>query len=134
MARGVGQFFSVMKLSCGRGLPSYRVRSERVIGVDVDDGILLHPFLDEKHVVGVNAPIPVMDQSIDLIVAHWVFEHVENPSQLAMEFFRVLKPGGWICARTPHRWSYVGIGDLPAPAGDTAYATPMDQARIPRGR
>ena len=37
----------------------------------------------------INASIPVADQSIDLIVAHWVLEHIENPSQLATEFFRI---------------------------------------------
>jgi len=52
----------------------------------------------------------VRDSSVDLIVANWVFEHIEDPNHLAREFFRILKPGGWIWARTPHRWSYVGIG------------------------
>jgi SAM-dependent methyltransferase len=106
---GRGAIFFSNEILLRERLAKLQGKVRRVIGVDVDDGILQHPFLDEKHVVGVNAPIPVTDQSIDLIVAHWVFEHVENPSQLATEFFRVLKPGGWICARTPHRWSYVGI-------------------------
>ena len=53
--------------------------------------------------------IPLADASVDLITAHWVFEHIEKPDQLVSEYVRILKPGGWICARTPHRWSYVGI-------------------------
>jgi hypothetical protein len=28
---------------------------------------------------------------------------------VAAEMERVLKPNGWLCARTPNRWSYVGL-------------------------
>jgi SAM-dependent methyltransferase len=114
---GRGAVFLSNETQLREGLAKLQGKVRRVIGVDVDEGILQHPYLDEKHVVDVNAPIPVADESIDLIVAHWVFEHVENPSQLATEFFRVLKPGGWICARTPHRWSYVGIATSFLPHG-----------------
>jgi SAM-dependent methyltransferase len=83
---------------------------QKVVGVDVDDAILEHPFLDEKLIIDQNDNvIPVKDQSTDLILAHWVFEHIQDPDQLASEFFRILKPGGYVCARTPHRWGHVGI-------------------------
>jgi len=114
---GRGAVFLSNKTQLREKLAKLQGKVRKVIGVDVDDGILQHPFLDEKHVMDVNAPIPVADQSIDLVVAHWVFEHVENPAQLEAEFFRILKPGGWICARTPHRWSYVGIATCLLPEG-----------------
>lgn len=114
---GRGAVFFSNKSQLREKLAKLQGKVRKVIGVDVDDGVFEHPFLDEKHLIEVNAPIPVADQSIDLIVAHWVFEHVENPPQLAAEFFRVLKPGGWICARTPHRWSYVGIATCLLPEG-----------------
>src|ERR1700732_1630133 len=89
---GRGAIFSSNKFELREKLARLQGKAKKVIGVDVDEGILEHPFLDEKHLMEINAPIPVADQSIDLIVAHWVFEHVENPSQLATEFFRILKP------------------------------------------
>jgi SAM-dependent methyltransferase len=98
-------------------LANLQGKVQKVIGIDVDDGVLAHPYLDERHVIEVGAPIPVEDQSTDLVIAHWVFEHIEDPSRLADEFFRILKPGGWICARTPHRWSYVGIASSLIPDG-----------------
>ena len=106
---GRGAVFSSNEFALRETLAKLQGKVQKVIGVDVDDGVLQHPYLDEKHVMEINTPIPVADESIDLIIAHWVFEHVENPAQLAHEFFRILRPGGWICARTPHRWSYVGL-------------------------
>jgi hypothetical protein len=29
---------------------------------------------------------------------------------MAREFHRVLKPGGWVCARTPNKWGYIALG------------------------
>jgi SAM-dependent methyltransferase len=82
----------------------------RVVGIDVDQGILDHPYLDERHVVDPRAGFPLAPESIDLVVADWVLEHVADPPHLVAEIGRVLKPGGWFCARTPNRWGYVGIG------------------------
>jgi SAM-dependent methyltransferase len=87
----------------------------KVIGIDVDDAILTHPHLDERHVIGSGAPLPVGEEQVDLIVSDWVFEHVEKPGPMTAEFHRVLKPGGWVCARTPNRWGYVGLGSRLTP-------------------
>jgi SAM-dependent methyltransferase len=38
-----------------------------------------------------------------------VLEHVADPEEFANEIHRILKPGGWFCARTPNRWGLVGI-------------------------
>ncbi|OAF13565.1 hypothetical protein AYJ54_43320 [Bradyrhizobium centrolobii] len=114
---GRGAVFLSGKWELRERLAKLQGKVRKVIGVDPDDGVLEHPFLDEKYVVRVDESLPLADESIDLIVAHWVFEHVQDPSQLAADFLRVLKPGGWICARTPHRWSYVGIAAGLLPEG-----------------
>lgn len=36
------------------------------------------------------------DNSFDFIVCDQVIEHVENPFEVFKEFYRVLRPGGWI--------------------------------------
>jgi len=112
----------VIDLGAGRGeifdaWPAYPARLarlqgkvRRVIGLDVDAAIAQHPYLDEQHVMAPDAAWPIADESADLIVADWVLEHVADPSLLAREVRRVLKPGGWFCARTPNRWGYVGMG------------------------
>jgi SAM-dependent methyltransferase len=113
---------TVLDFGAGRGhifleeTTSYRTRLSKiqgkvraVVGVDVDDGILKHPFLDKRIVVQPGSPLPIEDSSIDVLIAHWVLEHITDPKFFETECLRILKPGGWICARTPHRWGYIGL-------------------------
>lgn len=87
-----------------------RGRCARVIGVDVDPAVRENPHLDEAHVVAPGAPLPLPDESVDIIVSWAVFEHLDDPAATAAELDRVLRPGGWICAWTPNRFGYVALG------------------------
>ena len=89
-----------------RRLLGFRGKVARVVGVDVDPAVLSNPSLDEAHVLEIGGPLPLSDASVDLVLADWVFEHLPDPKATAAEFERVLRPGGWICARTPNRWHY----------------------------
>lgn len=110
----------VVDIGCGRGAygddpVAYRRRlrilkgkCQRVIGIDVDLGAEHNPFIDEFR--GITAARwPVESQSIDLCVADNVLEHVQNPQDFFAEVRRILKPGGFICIRTPNVWSYFGL-------------------------
>lgn len=81
-----------------------------VVGVDVDPAVLTNPGLDRAFVVSPEEPLPLAEESVDLIVSDFVFEHVADPHWAGSELLRVLRPGGWICARTPNRAGYVAIG------------------------
>lgn len=93
-----------------RDLQHLRGSVRRVVGVDVDGVVMTNPALDEAHVIESGSPLPIASTSIDLVVSDWTFEHVSNPSWVAGELDRVLKAGGWICARTPNRWGYIALG------------------------
>lgn len=93
-----------------RKLQTFRSRVAKVIGVDVDPVVIENPDVDEAHVIELNDPYPLADSSIDIVVSDHVLEHVDNPREFAVEALRVLKPGGWFCARTPVKWGYIGIG------------------------
>jgi SAM-dependent methyltransferase len=69
-----------------------------------------NPLLDERHVVAAGGRLPLADDSVDLIVADFVFEHVDDPDAVASELRRVLREGGWICARTPNIHGYIAWG------------------------
>lgn len=98
-----------------RRLQTFRGMVKTVIGLDVDPVVLENTYVDRAHVVTSDAQWPVPSESIDLIVCDHVIEHLEHPSFFASEVFRVLKPGGWFCARTPTKWGYIGLATRTVP-------------------
>lgn len=112
----------VLDLGAGRGRASddaVRLRRDlvtlkgkvaRIVGADVDPVVVGNPLLDEAHVIPAGAALPFADESFDLVVCDWVLEHIDDVAGFVGEVERVLKPGGWFCARTPNKWGYVGLG------------------------
>ena len=112
----------VLELGAGRGehliedpvpfrknLRDHRGRCARVIGADTDPVVFTNPGLDDAVLIDREGTIPISDASVDMVVAEAVFEHVKEPAIFASEIARVLKPGGWLCARTPNAWGYVAL-------------------------
>ncbi len=113
----------VVDLGAGRGaaadtdtspyrlaLRTLRGKCRKIIGVDVDEVVLNNPTVDEARLIGPDGALPLEDNSVDMIVCDAVFEHISNVDQFSSEIDRVLRVGGWVCARTPNRWGYIGIG------------------------
>ena len=80
-----------------------------VVAADVDPVVKTNRASSEQVVLEPNASLSFPDRSFDIIVADWTFEHLEQPDEIAKEFDRILRPGGWICARTPNRFGYVAL-------------------------
>jgi SAM-dependent methyltransferase len=91
-------------------LMTLKGKCERLIGADIDPAVLDNPLVDEAVVLPADGSIPLPDMSVDIVVSWAVFEHIMNPAHAAAELFRILRPGGWICAWTPNKWSYTSIG------------------------
>lgn len=117
----------VLDIGCGRGayanspvpfsrnLRILKGKVAKVIGIDVDIAAKDNPFIDEFHLIeGYSWPIP--DASVDLIVCDFVLEHIPDPDQFFLEISRVLKKGGFLCIRTPNRWSYFALFSAIIPA------------------
>ncbi len=83
-------------------------KSRRVIGIDVTRDSASNDAIDEFRLIEGGA-WPVEDSSIDLCVSDWVVEHVEDVDAYFREAFRVLKPGGCLCFRTPNRFHYSSL-------------------------
>lgn len=116
---------TVLDLGAGRGswanektmtskLHDLRNEGAYVIGVDVDQAVLKNPAVDQALVMQGDT-IPLNDESVDVIVASWVLEHVENPRAFSAEVNRVLRPGGWFCAVTPHKFNYRSLAAAALP-------------------
>jgi SAM-dependent methyltransferase len=118
----------VLDFGAGRGAAFYedsstyrkRLRDLRgegrcVVGADVDPVVRTNPWMDESVVIDGGAALPFPDNSFDLILSDSTFEHIDNESQIARELDRILKVGGWICARTPNSYGYVAVANRLVP-------------------
>jgi SAM-dependent methyltransferase len=65
--------------------------------------IYSNPFVD---VVSDGARLPFLDQSVDGILCESIMEHVRKPWEVAAEFMRVLKPGGFVYVVAPFIFPY----------------------------
>jgi SAM-dependent methyltransferase len=92
-----------------RHLQDLRFEGAEVTAGDVDPVVLSHPCSHHQVVIDLTGGLPFKDGQFDVIVSDVTFEHVDNPEHVASELLRVLRPGGYICARTPNRRGYVKI-------------------------
>ncbi len=113
--RGIWAFEGTTELH--RRLRTLRGRVGRVVGTDVDPVVTTNPTLDEAHVVGLGDPLPFEPGTFDLVIADHVLEHVnrEDAPDVAADIMRVLKPGGWLAARTPNKWGMIGLAARAVP-------------------
>lgn len=81
----------------------------KVIACDVDEAVMDNPGADEKVVIQEDVSLLFADETFDLIISDFVFEHIEIPALVAAELQRILKPGGWICARTPNKYCLISL-------------------------
>lgn len=82
---------------------------KKVIAADVDHSVLNNKTSDEQILISKNI-LKLPKNSIDLVIADYVLEHIEHPKKFYLQINSCLKKGGWLCARTPHKYSYVSIG------------------------
>jgi len=118
-----------LDIGCGRGTQDddpVRIRRDlrilrghcrRVIGIDVDPVAAENRFIDEYRPIEPGRPWPVEDASIDLALADFVLEHIEDPDAFFAEAARVIKPGGFFAIRTINVNSYLGLASRLVPSG-----------------
>jgi len=115
-----------------RSLRSLKGKTQTVVGVDVDPAVHENPVLTEAHLVAPGEPLPFGSDAFDLIVADYVFEHLSDPATAIAEFHRVLRRGGWVCARTPNLLHPIALAASLAPDRWHKHATSRLQVREQR--
>ena len=108
LGAGRGSWYSLDNCSYRRDVRDIKNKVGSLIGADIDNIVMQNPST-HKNIVMSSNKIPLEDNSIDVIIADWVLEHIENDIEFTSEIDRVLKPGGVFCARTPHKYKYVSI-------------------------
>lgn len=96
----------IVDLGCERGwMKRFVARSCHAHWIGLD-GNLSHPSLaasgyHETKLANFNEPLPLPDNSADVIVSLHVFEHLADPTFTAREVARVLRAGGLFLVGTP---------------------------------
>jgi SAM-dependent methyltransferase len=80
-----------------------------VVGVDISDEILTNEALAEAYLYD-GQRFPLANEAFDACVSNYVLEHVTKPEIHFREVYRILRPGGVFCFRTPNLWHYVTLG------------------------
>jgi len=101
--------FSADPVLFRRGLRTFRGRVREVIGLDVDGAVSANPTVDSWRLIPADGRFPLDDSSVELILSDFTFEHVVRPDLFCHEIDRILRPGGWVCARTPNKWGSIAV-------------------------
>ncbi|MBN4054642.1 methyltransferase domain-containing protein, partial [Nitrospira defluvii] len=91
-----------------RKVKSLRGEVRQVIGIDIDEVVLINEDLDHAFILK-NGKFPFNDNSFDLAWGDFVMEHVEDAIGFLKELNRVLKPGASFFFRTPNKYHYVSL-------------------------
>lgn len=98
----------LLDIGCGLGefLSSVTTRGVKKFGVDINEKYLDYCRDKFPDVVlkwsDVCDRLPFPDEEFDVVVSICVIEHVDNPTMLVREAFRVCRRGGIVCFVTPN--------------------------------
>ena len=108
LGAGRGAWFEDDQVSFRREVRLLKGKAKKVYATDIDQAVLENRSADECIIQNMQN-IPMPNNSVDLVIADFVLEHVNEPESFSAEIERVLKFGGWFCARTPHKFNYVSL-------------------------
>lgn len=93
----------VVDVGCGTGLMLKELRRWQPAGIDMSR--LAMDFCRQRGIanlmMGNVVELPFQDDSLDLVLALDLIEHIEDDKALVREFHRVLRPGGYLMATVP---------------------------------
>jgi SAM-dependent methyltransferase len=118
----------VLDLGCGDGAFTAELAASgaAAVGVEVADAAIArarkrHPGLDFR-LAPIDGPLPLADNSFDLVWATEVIEHVPDTARWLSEVRRTLSPSGRLLLTTPShgrlRLAIQGIERFSEPLGD----------------
>jgi len=76
------------------------------VGIDIDRQSLATNRNVGHRLCASCYSLPLQDNSVDIVVCRWVFEHLESPEKAMQEFARVLRKGGFLYVKTPNLLNY----------------------------
>lgn len=99
---------TVLDVGCGRGViapfPWQKHPGVKLWGIDPDPTAAENPHLESFTLLTNEPNWRIPSGTVDLAIARYVLEHVEDPTAFFRNLSRVLKPGGKFVFLTPNRW------------------------------
>jgi SAM-dependent methyltransferase len=111
-----------LDIGCGRQLVPYWAaslaqqreivsRAKLFLGIDADPAVMENPLA--SRVTAVGERLPFRNDSLDVITANMVFEHLEKPLDVLADLRRALVPGGKLIIHTPNfRYPYIFLASF----------------------
>ncbi len=106
--------YRYLDLGCGNGEITGKVgktvNAKEIYGADLDENALERAKDKGINVFALDLSkdkIPLDDNSVDLVTALEVVEHLVNPDHTLREVFRMLKPSGYALLSTPNLANWV---------------------------
>ena len=98
LSRLLAQYEEGVMLNIGSGITRIH---PKILNLEVNSG-------HNVDIVASADNIPLQHSSVDLVVSQEVLEHVPSPSDVLLEIYRVLKPGGCLYLQIPWVFGYHG--------------------------
>jgi len=105
----------LLDLGCGDGGSTMKVASyvkvEKIIGIDMDDDTVKKASSKGITVYksDLNRRFPIEDDSVDIVFANQVIEHLINIDNFISEIYRCLRPNGYVLICTENLASWHNI-------------------------
>ena len=114
--RELGEPGAALDLGCGDGRLTAELRAGRVVAADPSE-LALERLRDRLPGVPTvplapDEPLPLEDNSFDLVLCAETIEHVRDVQLLLSEARRVLRPGGRLAITTPSHGRLTGLDVL----------------------
>jgi SAM-dependent methyltransferase len=111
--RGLPRSETALDLGCGDGRLGAELATGHLIAADVSRVALQRAArrLPAARLVELepDAPLPLADGSVDLVLCAETIEHVRDMQRLLSEVRRVLRPGGMLALTTPAHGRLTGL-------------------------
>jgi SAM-dependent methyltransferase len=125
----------VLEVGCGEGYGTalLAIEGAEVVGLDYDARTAAHAAASyplARFVRANLAALPVPSESVDVVAALQVIEHVWNHREFVGECLRVLRPGGLLFVTTPNRLTFSPGLDAPVNPFHTKEFTAAELAEL----
>ncbi len=98
---------TVLEVGCGRGdvapFPWEEHPGVTLIGADIDSSAARNPAITRFVQLPSSGAWSIPRSGVDLVLARYVFEHIDDPAEFLSNVGRALKPDGELIFLTPNR-------------------------------